>query len=296
MAGLGHTVWQVEWSLYCRDILAQHWPSAIRHKDVRYVGRNNLQRVDLICGGFPCQDISSAGKGAGLAGDRSGLWAEYRRVLADLRPRWAVIENVASGAHRWVDAVCAELGGLGYQALPVPLSAKDVGAPHLRKRIFIVAHANGVELRQQRERVSGGWQSGIRPQGHTEPLIYGEAGTPANANGEGQPALSGHGEVASGSASARNAANTMRTGPQGPLRSEPAGGRGPAGGTGGEGRAQPQPGIRGVDDGVPSWVDPPPVSPVVSVPHADRLTALGNAVVPQCAEVIGWMIREMEGE
>src|SRR5690606_29152496 len=105
--------------------------------------RANLAPVDLICGGFPCQDVSGAGKGAGLTGSRSGLWFEFRRIIDEMRPEWVVIENVASGGNRWVDAVTGHLGQLGYGSIPFPLSAFDVGAPHLRKRIFIVAHANG---------------------------------------------------------------------------------------------------------------------------------------------------------
>lgn len=140
-SGLGATVWQVEADPYCRDVLARHWPHARRYDDVRTVGATVMAFVDLICGGFPCQDVSSAGKGAGLAGERSGLWREYARIIGELRPRWVVAENVASGANRWVDSVCRDLAELGYETLPLPLSAEDVGAPHLRRRVFIVAHA-----------------------------------------------------------------------------------------------------------------------------------------------------------
>jgi DNA (cytosine-5)-methyltransferase 1 len=108
-----------------------------------------LAAVDLICGGFPCQDVSSAGKRAGLTGARSGLWYEYRRLVSELSPSWVVVENVASGAKLWVDFVRADLAELGYDSLPIPLSAQDVGAPHRRERIFIVAHTNGVQLRDE---------------------------------------------------------------------------------------------------------------------------------------------------
>ena len=77
LAGVGHTVWQVECDPFCRQVLAKHWPKTERFDDVRNVGKHNLKYVDVICGGFPCQDISYAGKGAGLAGKRSGLWYEY---------------------------------------------------------------------------------------------------------------------------------------------------------------------------------------------------------------------------
>lgn len=79
-AGLGPVKWQVEQSGFCRRVLAKHWPNVRRFRDVREVGSAELTPVDLICGGFPCQDLSSAGKGAGLAGRLSGLWWEFLRV------------------------------------------------------------------------------------------------------------------------------------------------------------------------------------------------------------------------
>ena len=138
-AGLGHTVWQVEQDAYCRAVLAKHWPDAERFDDVRTVGASVLAAVDLICGGFPCQDVSSVGKRAGIAGARSGLWFEYLRIVTELRPHWVVVENVASGARAWVDVVVEGLGQLGYACLPVPLAAANVGAPHERARVFVVA-------------------------------------------------------------------------------------------------------------------------------------------------------------
>src|SRR6187200_1732128 len=83
-AGLGPTLWQVEQDKFCRAVLEKHWPQAERFDDVCTVGSANLAPVQLICGGFPCQDVSSAGKGAGLAGERSGLWREFARVVREL--------------------------------------------------------------------------------------------------------------------------------------------------------------------------------------------------------------------
>ena len=150
-AGLGETVFQVEIDPFCRRILSKHWPKAKRYEDVTKVGKKNLERVDLICGGFPCQDISSAGKQTGLGGARSGLFYECARVVEELTPDWVVLENVASGAKLWVDTCCRELERLGYACLPVPLSARDVGALHIRARIFIVAHAD----RERQRALSG---------------------------------------------------------------------------------------------------------------------------------------------
>lgn len=139
-SGIGHTIWQVEKDEYCREVLEKHWPGVDQYVDVKAVGVRNLAAVDLICGGFPCQDVSSAGNRAGLAGERSGLWREYARILDECRPEWVVVENVASGATLWVDDVARDLAELGYASLPVPLSASDCGLWHSRARVFIVAH------------------------------------------------------------------------------------------------------------------------------------------------------------
>ena len=132
-------VYQVERSAFCRHILARHWPGATRFDDVCSVGVAVLPTVDLLCGGFPCQDVSSAGRGAGLNGARSGLWWEFARIIEETRPRWVVVENVASGARRWLPAVRRALGARGYDSLPVGISASEVGARHRRERVFVVA-------------------------------------------------------------------------------------------------------------------------------------------------------------
>jgi DNA (cytosine-5)-methyltransferase 1 len=89
--------WQVEVNEFCQRVLAKHWPDTRRHDDVRTFPPNESRawKVDVICGGFPCQDISVAGRGAGIAeGTRSGLWSEYARIIRVLRPRFVVVENV----------------------------------------------------------------------------------------------------------------------------------------------------------------------------------------------------------
>ena len=151
-AGVGHTVWQVEFNPFCRDVLAKHWPDVQRFNDVREVGAHNLEPVDVICGGFPCQDISYAGKGAGLAGARSGLWYEFARIVGELGPRYVVVENVAALATRGLDQVLGTLSDLGYDAEWETLSARQVGAPHLRKRIFLIAYNRSVRTLGSREK------------------------------------------------------------------------------------------------------------------------------------------------
>lgn len=134
------TVWQVEINGYCRKVLARHFPEAERFSDIREVGAHNLKGVDIISGGFPCQDISVAGKQAGIDGERSGLWAEFYRIIGELRPRYVVIENVANLVVLGLERVLSDLASIGYDAEWQIISANDVGAPHLRKRIWIVAY------------------------------------------------------------------------------------------------------------------------------------------------------------
>ena len=139
------TVWQVEIDAYCRAVLASHFPDAQRFDDVRTVGGHNLPRVDILSGGFPCQDISNAGKRAGIDGERSGLWSEYARIIRELRPRYVVVENVAALLGRGMGRVLGDLAACGYDAEWQSIRASDVGAPHRRERIWIVAYPNGRE-------------------------------------------------------------------------------------------------------------------------------------------------------
>ena len=134
---------QVEIDAKCNEVLAYHWPHVWRHNDVRAVTRQNAPTVDLVCGGFPCQDLSVAGRRAGLAGERSGLWFEFRRVLADLRPRWVVVENVpgllSSQRGRDFAVILHGLGELGYCTAWRVLDAQYFGVAQRRRRVFLVA-------------------------------------------------------------------------------------------------------------------------------------------------------------
>ena len=132
--------WQVEIDPYARAVLAKHWPDVRRWEDVRtFPPPEGEWGVDVICGGFPCQDISVAGKGAGLAGARSGLWYEYARIIGELRPRYVIVENVAAILARGMGAVLGDLSTLGYDAEWHVIPASAVGAPHRRERMWIVA-------------------------------------------------------------------------------------------------------------------------------------------------------------
>jgi len=132
--------WQVEIDPFCQKVLAKHWPDVRRYEDVRKVGAHNLESVDLIAGGFPCQDISNAGRREGIKGKRSGLWFEMLRVICELRPEYILVENVAALLIRGMGTVLGDLAENGYDAEWARIPASGFGAPHLRYRVFIVAY------------------------------------------------------------------------------------------------------------------------------------------------------------
>lgn len=247
-SGLGRVVWQVEIDPFARSVLAKHWPEAVRYEDVRSVGKATLAPVDVVCGGFPCQDVSLAGKRAGLSGERSGLWFEFRRIIEELAPSIVVIENVLGLRTAGLSRVLADLTDLGFDAEWSDLSAADVGAPHLRRRLFLAAtHAERIVVREQ-----SGWLERACREAAAESFDDGEGWQAADASGIGQ---------------SRDRPSVRRT------PDEHRGGVA-AGGRNREWWPPVSP-IRRVDDGIPNRS------------HGRRLKALGNAVVPQCAEVIG---------
>ncbi len=132
---------------FCQRVLAKHWPGVPCYDDVRTLTAERLAAdgiaVDVICGGFPCQDISIAGQGAGLEGKRSGLWFEYARLIDELRPRYVIVENVGALLHRGLDAVLGSLAALGFDAEWHCIPASAIGAPHERDRLWLVAYPNG---------------------------------------------------------------------------------------------------------------------------------------------------------
>lgn len=253
-AGVGRTVWQVESDSYCRAVLARHWPNAVRYTDVRTA--RDLPAVDVICGGFPCQDVSGAGKRVGLEGARSGLWYEFARIVAESNPRFVVVENVASGKGRWLPQVRAQLCELGYGTRAIALSAADVGAPHLRRRVFVVGEHR--------------WSLGNGGTDVADRDSHGRGREPA-------PRLHAGGQH-------RDDASRCHRFP--PRRGDTEGWRSWTASNG------PEPGIRRGADGVSARLDGDP-RPSNLASHAERLTALGNAVVPQCAEVVGRLLLEM---
>jgi DNA (cytosine-5)-methyltransferase 1 len=289
--------WQIELDPYCRAVLAHHFPQARRYEDVREVGAENLAPVDLICGGFPCQDLSPAGKGAGLDGARSGLWAEFARIVCELRPRYVVVENVPAlltgKGKRWdrapVGRVLGDLAEAGYDAEWACLSAREFGAPHLRKRVWIVAYPArdaeaGTEALAGAERQRAGQggalgragdgadaDRGRRAQGLCLPA--GRPPRPRNALGRraGEPVANAHSQAGD----AEGGAGQALPRPEALERPRRRGRR----------QRHPwaaEPGVGRVAHGVPERVD--------------RLAALGNALLPQVAEWIGRRILEYERE
>ena len=131
---------------FARRVLAKHWPDVPCYDDVRTLTAERLRAdgvdANVICGGWPCQDLSIAGNGAGLAGERSGLWSEIARLVGELRPRYVILENVAVLTSRGLGDVLGDLAAVGYDAEWHCIPAAAVGAPHRRDRIWIVAYAD----------------------------------------------------------------------------------------------------------------------------------------------------------
>ena len=145
---------------YCVELYKRRFSNAIELGDIRQISMESLRMEGswILTGGFPCQDISIAGKGEGLSGERSGLWFEMWRIIRDLRPRWVIAENVGAITFRGLSTVLNSLAEIGYDAEWQDIRASDMGAPHRRERIWIVAypHLQGLsEFKSQREKQQG---------------------------------------------------------------------------------------------------------------------------------------------
>lgn len=150
--------WQVEIDEYCLKVLEKHWPNVKRYGDIRKIDGSELEPVDLIAGGFPCQDLSCAGLKRGISdGTRSGLWFDFARIIGNLRPRFVHIENVPGLlANEPMRRVLGDLSALGFDAEWESIPAAAVGAPHVRDRVWIFAYS-GQEYRR-----NAGWTNDIR--------------------------------------------------------------------------------------------------------------------------------------
>jgi DNA (cytosine-5)-methyltransferase 1 len=251
------TVAFCEIEAFPRRVLKKHWPEVPCYDDVRTLTADILERdgiaVDVITGGFPCQDISTAGKQAGLgAGTRSGLWSEIVRLVGELRPQFVIVENVAallSGPSEkrggWFGRVLGDLAECGYDAEWQNIPAAAMGAPHLRERAWIVAYPS-----QERQPEARGLQYGRITQ-------WLPSGSEAFVSAYDREIRTkgGKPQEVSGFGSFSWCENVGRV--------EDLRGRSDI----------PTPIFRGSRDGVPNWVD--------------RVGACGNAVIPQIPELIG---------
>jgi len=265
---------------FARRVLARHWPEVPAYDDVRSVTAARLAAdgiiPDVVCGGFPCQDISVAGRGAGLEGERSGLWHEMLRVIAETRPRYVIAENVAMLRNRGLDTCLRGLAEIGYDAEWHIISAAALGAPHKRERVWIVAYP-----------APGG--RGIN--GH-------ERGT------DGNPAT---GQSANGGAGMADASGTGLPRAEQPGRREPIVTAADLGRAVAECRwRRAESRVGGIADGVSRgtyggrgvepWEGATPRTVGRGYPdRRARLMALGNAVVPLIPQLIGWAIMRAEG-
>jgi DNA (cytosine-5)-methyltransferase 1 len=272
---------------YCRAVLKKHWPNVTVYEDVKELSKERLAAdglaIDAICGGFPCQDISTAGRGAGLSGERSGLWFEFHRLIKEIKPQVAIIENVSALRSRGLDEVLRSLAEIGYDAEWHCIPASAVGAHHQRDRVWIMAYPNSAQCQ------GDGLSSGIHPKYFG--AWYGnlEASSLADTNNQlwrsESPISSGErtGSRDQLGWSGSEMANPTSLGPQRqgmygrPINPETDqdwetnwsinGGKGTS-------RVwDTEPDVGRVAHGVPNRVD--------------RLRALGNAVVPQIPEMIG---------
>lgn len=133
-------IWNCEIDPFCRKILKQHYPKTVQYEDIRNL--HNPPKVDILSGGFPCQDISVSGKGVGIHGERSGLWKEMYRIIREIKPRYIIIENSPALTIRGMEYILCNLSESGYNAEWQCISNCQFGYPHKRERIYIIAYSN----------------------------------------------------------------------------------------------------------------------------------------------------------
>ncbi|MFJ6199170.1 DNA cytosine methyltransferase [Micromonospora sp. NPDC092111] len=135
----GQLAWYAETDRHAATVCAHHWPRIPNLGDIRTVDWTQVAPVDILTAGFPCQDISNAGKRAGISGKHSSLWSTVADAIRALRPPLVVVENVAALLRRGFDVVEADLATLGYDTSWTCLRASDIGAAHRRDRLFLLA-------------------------------------------------------------------------------------------------------------------------------------------------------------
>ena len=293
------TLWQCEKDEFCLKVLEKHWPDVKRFTDIHEM-KEGIPYVDVICGGFPCQPVSCAGKRKG-AQDERWLWPEFYRVVCEVRPEWVIIENVpgllSADSGRLFAGILRDLSSSGYDAEWNIVSAAFVGAPHLRKRVFIVAHP-GQPGRQQITGSSSGNEATDerRPQDEDHEFeCDGQSSRERSlAHANSQPSESPIRDLGRGQALVETEPREQEPGRAGDASREIADTKSIRCGRGqmlseatrarwgicteGDNPWSTEPDVGRVANGIPSRVD--------------RLRALGNAIVPQCSEYVGWCILE----
>lgn len=265
------TVKFCEMKPHAQAVLAKNFPGVPCHPDVTTYDFQPGE-ADVITAGFPCQDISFAGVGAGLAGARSGLYREVVRALRVVRPAYAVLENVAALLSRGLGTVLGDLAEVGYDAEWHCIPASAVGAPHRRDRVWIIADARSEQHKSDRTPFSGSLAAQL-----LEILANAESERRSQArqlrHDESEEWFTGGGEEMADAAGLRWEQGNQDCGRRGEGSGEEQGA-----GLAGSGWWSVEPGLGRVADGVPNRVD--------------RLEELGNAVVPQIPEIIGNAILE----
>jgi DNA (cytosine-5)-methyltransferase 1 len=262
-------VGQVEINPFCQRVLAHHWPHVKRIGDIHDVNGTEFGAVDLVCGGFPCQPFSTAGKRKGAEDDRY-LWPEMLRVIEAYRPTWIIGENVAGIISMELDKVLSDLENKNYSCQPYLIPACAVDADHERKRVWIVAHSNCNGSGSWRPESEQSWQA-IRA------CSYDSLKDVAYSSNPGLEAM-------------RERENEVLVPDSERLRLDSKFWEQ-------EGQ-QPGPGRKACGEFAPpcNWTSEPGVGRMAhGVPgRVDRLRALGNAVVPQIVEVLGRAIMGTE--
>jgi DNA (cytosine-5)-methyltransferase 1 len=281
-----------------RAVLAKHWPDVPCFPDVRKLKGADIDGpVDVICGGYPCQPFSTAGRRRGAEDDRH-LWPEFNRLVAELRPTWVIGENVAGHISMGLDSVLSDLEGQGYACRTFVIPACAVDAPHRRDRVWTVGHARSERFGREKSRksrmegdvfLSQRWQQGAnQPSRSSQNVAY---AAQLQRNGSGEHRQQGCGQVPElGKRSgAEPLADTHDAGPQ--RRKE-------TGNTRSERTWCDEQFERCLDLPRATWRPEPDVGRVAHgiSRRVDRLKALGNAVVPQIPEMIGRAILAAEAE
>jgi len=298
-------IWQLEKDPFCLEILKKHWPDVKKYKDIREVDLNELEPVDVLCGGPPCQPFSVAGKRKGKGDDRY-LWPEMFQVIKTLRPRWVIVENVTGIVNMALEDICTDLETEDYEVQAFIIPACSVNAPHRRDRIWIIAHRNSERqlqqegtLEEQRRRIGDNNKQNAADSDNSRSRTSRDGDNREwQEKNKGQERFSqhessGYNEAASNSESKSGESDVQRCNRA--AEQEQLGrntiksvvDRGSDIPTDSERWGIPWLPIAAslcrVDDGLPRRMD-----------RAKRLKALGNAVVPQIVEIIGRAIMKIE--